>query len=365
MLVTLPRQFRIPLFQTLARPMVGAWVATSCSWASRGPSDRSRPWRTGTSRRAPRPMRRWPGSGRVRPATSWSPPSCGGWTASTSWPGCGTSTRTSPGSLSPPAGHRRRLPDRRPGPPGPPVRERAGAAPGGAGPDAGAAGAPGRRAPPGAGRFGGRVAQPAPHLRRPHRRPRVAQLRGGADRRGRLPGPGPGGQGPPAGQLVVLRPAAPGHGAARGGGVSRRHDPAQPGAVDGGHVALPARGPGGRARRRRPVGPGGRRRPPRRPGWPLPTYRTDAFTAGLLSDVGILLLAAKAPELLRRDEADLGFTHGGLGAYLLGLWGLAPGIVEAVAFHHEQPDQLPDAAAGSLPTRSAVALAVGLGMRTG
>ena len=96
-----------------------------------------------------------------------------------------------------------------------------------------------------------------------------------------------------------------------------------------------------------------------------PDVRTDAFTAGLLSDVGILLLAAKAPELLRRDEAELGFTHGGLGAYLLGLWGLAPGIVEAVAFHHEQPDQLPDAAAGSLSTRSAVALAVGLGMRAG
>ncbi len=81
---------------------------------------------------------------------------------------------------------------------------------------------------------------------------------------------------------------------------------------------------------------------------------------------GLLLLAAKAPELLRRDEAELGFTHGGLGAYLLGLWGLAPGIVEAVAFHHQQPDGLPEAdAAGSLSTRSAVALAVGLGMRAG
>ena len=66
-----------------------------------------------------------------------------------------------------------------------------------------------------------------------------------------------------------------------------------------------------------------------------PDDRSDAFTAGLLSDVGLLLLAAKAPELLRRDESDLGFTHGGLGAYLLGLWGLPPRVVEAVAFHHD------------------------------
>lgn len=90
-----------------------------------------------------------------------------------------------------------------------------------------------------------------------------------------------------------------------------------------------------------------------------PEYRADAFTAGLLSDAGLLLLAAKAPELLRRDEAELGFTHGGLGAYLLGLWGLAPGIVEAVAFHHQAPEGLSGAAAGSLSTRDAVGLAVG------
>jgi HD-like signal output (HDOD) protein len=66
-----------------------------------------------------------------------------------------------------------------------------------------------------------------------------------------------------------------------------------------------------------------------------PEDRSDAFTAGLLSDVGLLLLAAKAPELLQRDEATLGFTHGGAGAYLLGLWGLPPRVVEAVAFHHD------------------------------
>ncbi|HYH49902.1 MAG TPA: HDOD domain-containing protein [Acidimicrobiia bacterium] len=91
----------------------------------------------------------------------------------------------------------------------------------------------------------------------------------------------------------------------------------------------------------------------------VPEYRSDAFTAGLLSDTGLLLLAAKAPELLRREEAGLGFTHGGLGAYLLGLWGLAPGIVEAVAFHHHAPQGAFGAAEGTLNTRDAVAVAVG------
>jgi HD-like signal output (HDOD) protein/CheY-like chemotaxis protein len=88
-----------------------------------------------------------------------------------------------------------------------------------------------------------------------------------------------------------------------------------------------------------------------------PEHRSDAFTAGLLSDVGLLLLAAKAPELLRRDEADLGFGHGAAGAYLLGLWGLPPGVVEAVAFHHEPPGVAAGDDAG-LAVRQAVGLAV-------
>ncbi len=66
-----------------------------------------------------------------------------------------------------------------------------------------------------------------------------------------------------------------------------------------------------------------------------PGDRSDAFTAGLLSDIGLLVLADKAPELLHHDEADLGFTHGGLGAYLLGLWGLPGSVVQTVAFHHD------------------------------
>ena len=98
----------------------------------------------------------------------------------------------------------------------------------------------------------------------------------------------------------------------------------------------------------------------------VPDCRTDAFTAGLLSDIGLLLLAAKAPDLLRSEESELGFTHGALGAYLLGLWGLAPGIVEAVAFHHERPEERVEACAvRDLPTRLAVSWAVDLSMRPG
>jgi HD-like signal output (HDOD) protein len=76
----------------------------------------------------------------------------------------------------------------------------------------------------------------------------------------------------------------------------------------------------------------------------------DAFTAGLLHDVGRLVLAcafgAEYKQVLKRTEepgallaqceADaFGCTHNGVGAYLLGLWGLTDSIVEAVAWHHE------------------------------
>jgi HD-like signal output (HDOD) protein/ActR/RegA family two-component response regulator len=75
----------------------------------------------------------------------------------------------------------------------------------------------------------------------------------------------------------------------------------------------------------------------------------DAFTAGLLHDMGKLMLADSLPneyatviELAAREnitqtEAErevFGATHAGLAAYLFGLWGLPASIVEAVAFHH-------------------------------
>jgi len=76
----------------------------------------------------------------------------------------------------------------------------------------------------------------------------------------------------------------------------------------------------------------------------------DVLLAGLLHDVGQLLLVANMQEqygktlaLARENEIPLcdaeleclGATHADVGAYLLGLWGLANPIVEAVAFHHQ------------------------------
>ncbi len=75
----------------------------------------------------------------------------------------------------------------------------------------------------------------------------------------------------------------------------------------------------------------------------------DSFTAGLLHDIGLLLLAANKPDeyqqvLLLRHEKHLpewraeqevfGTTHAEVGAHLLSLWGVGEAIVEAVAFHH-------------------------------
>lgn len=80
----------------------------------------------------------------------------------------------------------------------------------------------------------------------------------------------------------------------------------------------------------------------------------DAFTAGILHDLGSLILAtklmpafvesrrvAKESEIatVEAERRVLGVTHAELGAYLLGLWGLPYPIVEAVAFHH-MPDHV-------------------------
>ena len=80
-----------------------------------------------------------------------------------------------------------------------------------------------------------------------------------------------------------------------------------------------------------------------------------AFTAGLLHDVGKLVLAANLPEQYgdvgplmqeqgltdwQAEQRVFGVTHATVGAYLLGLWGLPEILVEALAFHHV-PDACP------------------------
>ena len=74
----------------------------------------------------------------------------------------------------------------------------------------------------------------------------------------------------------------------------------------------------------------------------------EAFTAGFLHDVGTLVLMLNLPDSFDevnrlcsedgtyRIEAEkqiYGTTHGAIGAYLLGLWGMPWNMVEAVAFY--------------------------------
>ncbi len=74
-----------------------------------------------------------------------------------------------------------------------------------------------------------------------------------------------------------------------------------------------------------------------------------AFIAGLVHDLGVLVLGTNFPEhyagalRLSREkqiphwEAELetfGASHGDIGGYLLGLWGLNDSVVDAVAGHH-------------------------------
>ena len=79
------------------------------------------------------------------------------------------------------------------------------------------------------------------------------------------------------------------------------------------------------------------------------TTTDEAFIAGLLHDMGTLVLAANLPSQLeenirqgRQKKLTLweqeyqvfNASHAELGGYLLSTWGLSTGVVEAVAFHH-------------------------------
>lgn len=71
--------------------------------------------------------------------------------------------------------------------------------------------------------------------------------------------------------------------------------------------------------------------------------------AGLLHDIGLLVLSTNFPEqygevlanlhnerlsVCDAERAVFKASHEDVGAYLLGLWGVSDAIVEAVAFHH-------------------------------
>lgn len=93
-----------------------------------------------------------------------------------------------------------------------------------------------------------------------------------------------------------------------------------------------------------------------------PAFAEEAYTAGMLHDIGKLMLANNLPEPFQRalnliqekalppleaEQEIFGANHAGVGAYLLGLWGLPTTIVEAVAFHH-QPSRSEVATLGPL-----------------
>lgn len=86
---------------------------------------------------------------------------------------------------------------------------------------------------------------------------------------------------------------------------------------------------------------------------PDPALMEGAFAAGLLHDVGRLLLALRAGDavtearavalrdgipLVAAERQVLGTTHAEVGAYLLGIWGLPWQIVGAVRWHHTPAD---------------------------
>ncbi len=86
------------------------------------------------------------------------------------------------------------------------------------------------------------------------------------------------------------------------------------------------------------------------------TIVEQSFTAGLLHDIGLIILASNLAEeltkafalakqkkisLFQAEKEILGATHAQVGGYLLELWGLPDPIVEAIAYH-DYPTGLPE-----------------------
>lgn len=79
-----------------------------------------------------------------------------------------------------------------------------------------------------------------------------------------------------------------------------------------------------------------------------PKIAEDSFTAGLLHDIGQIILATRRPDefgraiqesldenvpLIEKEKEIIGATHAEIGGLLLELWGLPDPIVESITFH--------------------------------
>jgi HD-like signal output (HDOD) protein/ActR/RegA family two-component response regulator len=82
---------------------------------------------------------------------------------------------------------------------------------------------------------------------------------------------------------------------------------------------------------------------------PEPEWKSDAFMAGMLHDVGKLVFASEFPHEFGRvlelhvksgmpwqlaEQEICGFSHTEIGSYLLATWGLPVAVVEAARSHH-------------------------------
>jgi hypothetical protein len=79
--------------------------------------------------------------------------------------------------------------------------------------------------------------------------------------------------------------------------------------------------------------------------------RDEAYAAGLLADVGVLVLLQveteaygalyrryiHGPELVEAEQREFGLTHAEVGCRLLSLWRLPDSITGPVARHHDRP----------------------------
>jgi putative nucleotidyltransferase with HDIG domain len=85
-----------------------------------------------------------------------------------------------------------------------------------------------------------------------------------------------------------------------------------------------------------------------------PEIAEDAFTAGLVHDLGKFLMAVNVPDAYAKiteemelqgkprwqiENEQMGYNHAHIGAAVLQTWGMAKPIVDAVKWHHEPENQ--------------------------